>query len=188
MKYLFLFVIIISFNSNVYSQNTKDYVNFITAGGGFNFGAKDVGEFELVAEFLKYKGKKYSNGYSLSLGIAMPYENKRWGDSYNGIISELHSGDYRESGFEKNGGGYLGLGYTINRFSLLGKIGLYTDIYYENGYNSIMGLHHITKGGNEYFLYGGSINVKANKWLSFTLGYNNFTDLSVGMNFRYSKF
>lgn len=183
MKRTFTTFIFTLLTLSLFSQNHKNEYNI---GLGVNIGFDNSGEIELIGEILKDKGKKFSNGYFISLGVVMPFENKRWGDNYDGIILEVSDDDLREYGVEKDIGAYLGFGYTIQRFSLVLKAGSYSDTYYENGFNSIMGLHHITRSSKEYFLYGGSLNIKVTKWISLTGGYNTYSGTNLGVNLRYT--
>lgn len=171
--------------SNFTSAQSLQYhrLNF---GLGFNFGLKESGEFELITEYVKRRNiDEFGKGFVFSLGIIMPYESKYWGESYNGVILEVDKNDLKEKGISNDVGVYLGAGYNIGRVSVLGKIGSYTDTYYENGFNSIMGLHHITRSNKEYLLLGASLNFKVNNWLALTGGYNTYTKTNLGLNFRF---
>lgn len=174
----------ISLNLAVAQKKNREY----NIGGGVVVSPdkNGAGGFEVLGEILNDKNRKYNSGISLGLGILFPMSSPVLGDNYNGIIAEVDRADLRERGIKKDVGIYLSAGYTFWRITLGGRIGIYESRYYERGFNSIMGIHHITRHNGDHFMGGGYANIKATKWMGISAGYDNYTKFNIGVNFRYT--
>ena len=177
--------LIMFFLTSIINAQTKNEFNI---GGGIIVSPdkNGAGGFEIVGEILKNKEKVFNNGISLGLGLLFPMDSPTLGESYDGILLEVDPSDLIETGIKKDPGIHLSLGYTFWRFTLGGRIGMYGSSYYEQGFNSIMGIHHITRHHGEHFLSGGYLNVKILKWVGVSAGYDNYSTINLGLNFRYT--
>lgn len=149
-----------------------------SSGLGLNIGGARTFELEIIGEMYKYTYKRFNNAFVLGFGMGAPIKTNAKGEWY----STVHPEDLVASGIKKQLGAYLSPGYTIGRFSLMSRLGVYSLEYYETGYD--YDYYHTTEDIGWFPLYGAAMHFKLTRVVAINIGYNNFSHFNVGLNFR----
>ena len=134
---------------------------------------------------------KFGSRLSIGLGLSAGLDGKQQGTDYTDVwgLNYLQDQELLNNTSYKNGSIYAIVGTELSGFTLLGRLGVGTQVEYTNYYDpqrilGNAGYYFLTNQNKTELLLGGSVGFRVNK-LGLQLGYDTYNEATVGLSYNF---
>ena len=134
---------------------------------------------------------KFGSKLSIGMGLSMGLDGKQQGTDYTDVwgLSYLQDQQLIDNTTYKNGSIYGIVGTELSKFTLLGRLGVGTQVEYTNYYDPQRilgngGYYFLTNKNKAELLIGGSVGFRVNK-LGLQIGYDTYNEATVGLSYNF---